>query len=181
MLRKFNELMAYLDREVWPAFLGIAISSGLLLFTIMQIIRTEEPRPWSLVFGGLLLSMSFIGLGRCSAAGATRVKYEKIFGLPFPYRPEEKRIHQPLVNSVLKILSESFHTACNEKEFLLKSLPGTRSLTEGREFVNESLSRLEGLENDIKKRKETFWFTHAVARKAGMYTLKKSGDYLQLK
>jgi hypothetical protein len=107
-------------------------------------------------------------------------KYKDVFALNFPKNKLERAIQQPTVNLVLQQLSISFRNACTEKDQILGTLPYRNSLRTKEETMKTIVS-LRSAESLVVYRKKQFWEAHTLARKTGMWTLKKSGDYLELK
>jgi hypothetical protein len=109
-----------------------------------------------------------------------RRAYTKTFGFEFPVNRTERGIQQPAINLQLKRLAAIFNSACAYKDHLIGTLPD-RNSTEKIEWVQTRLTEVKMAENTIIRDKKIFWEAHAIARKAGMWTLKKSGEYLLLK
>ncbi len=80
----------------------------------------------------------------------------------------------------LKNLAENFHDACKLKNDIVGSFKirtGLATIEETQKLLGE----LNCAENTVTKMKKKFWDAHAIAKKAGFWTMKKTGDYLQLK
>lgn len=177
MLQTIDRCALFCETRGWAFFL--VVLGGSILITVGLFVASFSGRWWGwLVFisGTILFSLG----GVYSDLKSISKKYEETFGLEFPINAQERMVQQPAINAILQSRANAFRECCDKKSVLLRSLPPSDS-TASIEETQPVLLSLKQIEGEIRDRKESFWQAHSLARRAGMWTLKKHGDYLRLK